>query len=234
MTTEVGVPRTTRHDEWHDRRWRLVGLLLATMALATAALMVTTGQRPATYADLLDDVASGEVDEVQVVGSGAPEDVELRWSVLAGVMEQYAVVTVGGDRSYDAWRETPYVTSDDPRETLRSINRSVRITVGPSGDTPSFTFMEWRVPGPVALFAMATWLGVLLLIVGSPEPWRATRWAWGWAWLLAGPLGSVAFLLLAGPLGVLRPPPGHRRLTGGWAFLLVSVVFAGWRETHGW
>ena len=229
MTQTAQAPAA--HEEWHDRRWRLVGLVLATVALATAALMVTTGQRPATYADLLDDVASGEVDEVQVVGADAPEDVELRWSVLAGVMDQYAVVRVGDDRSYDAWDETTFVTSDDPRETLRSINRSVRITVGPSGDTPSFTFMEWRVPGPVALLAMATWLGVLLLIVGGPEPWRATRWAWAWAWLLAGPLGSVAFLLLGGPLGVLRPPPGHRRLTGGWAFLLVSVVFAGQQDT---
>ncbi|KRE95493.1 hypothetical protein ASG76_07550 [Nocardioides sp. Soil774] len=222
------------YDEWRERRWRLVGLLLATMALATAALMITTGQRPATYADLLADVATSEVDEVQFVGSDGLGTVELRWTVLAGVLDQYAVVQVGDDRSYNAWGDTTFVTSDDPRETLRSINRSVRITVGPSGGTPSETFMEWRVPGPVALLAMATWLGVLLLIIGGPEPWRATRWAWGWALLLAGPLGGVAYLLLGGPLGVVRPHPGHRRLTGGWAFLLAWFVFAGWRETDGW
>jgi hypothetical protein len=231
MTQTVRAP--VAHDEWHDRRWRLVGLLLATMALAAAALMVTTGQRPATYGDLLDDVATGEVDEVQLVGAGAPEEVELRWSVLAGIVDQYAVVTVADDRSYDAWGEATFVTSDDPRETLRSINRSVRVTVGPSGGTPSFTFMGWRVPGPVALLSMATWLGVLLLVVGGPEPWRATRWAWGWAWLLAGPLGSVAYLLLGGPLGVARPAPGHRRLTGGLAFLVVSLVFAGRQDSLG-
>lgn len=52
-------------------------------------------------------------------------------------------------------------------------------------------------------------------------------------WLLTGPLGSVAYLLLGGPTGVLRPHHGHRRLTGGWAFLLAWVLFAGWRESSG-
>ena len=80
---------------------------------------------------------------------------------------------------------------------------------------------------------VAVWLAVLLLIVGGPEPWRATRWAWGWVVLLAGPLGSVAYLLLGGPLALLRPHAGHRRLTGGWAFLLAWFLFAGWRETDG-
>jgi hypothetical protein len=234
MTVEVRAPSATKYDEWGERRWRLVGLLLATVAFAAASLMVTTGQRPATYGDLLADVASSKVDEVQLVGSDGLGAVELRWSVLGGILDQYAVVQVTDSRSYDAWSEAVFVTSDDPRQTLRSIDRSVRITVGPTGGTPSFTFMGWRVPGPVGLLATATWLAVLLLIIGGPEPWRATRWAWGWAWFLAGPLGTVAYLLLGGPLGVARPRAGHRRLTGGWAFLIASFVFAGWRETHGW
>lgn len=225
------------HDEWRDRRWRLVGLFLATMALATAALMVTTGTRPATYGDLLADVANSKVDEVQVLGSDAPEEgdtVELRWSVLGGVLDQYARVQVGGDRGYDTWEASVFVTAEDPRETLRSINPDVRLTEGsPSGSYTSFTFKGWGVPWQVGLLGMASWLGLLLLIVGGPEPWRATRWAWGWAWLLTGPLGSVAYLLLGGPTGALRPHHGHRRLTGGWAFLLAWFLFAGWREANG-
>ncbi len=199
------------------------------MALLTAALMVTTGQRPATYGVLLSDVASGKVDEVQYVGADASETVELRWSVLGGLLDQYAVVRVGYGGSSDAWGETTAVTSEDPRQALRSIDEHVTITVGPSGETPSFGFMDWRVPGPVALLAMATWLGGLLLVVGGPEPWRATRWGWAWVWLLTGPLGSVAYLLLGGPLGVGRPRPGQRRLTGGWAFLLALVLSGGSR-----
>jgi hypothetical protein len=156
VTTTPQQARST-HDEWRDRRWRLTGAVIALFALATAALMVTTGLPPATYGDLL------------------------------------------GERTTDH----------------------------------GFTFMGWGVPWHVVLLGTASWLAVLLLIVGGPEPWRATRWAWGWAWLLAGPLGSVAYLLLGGPTGFLRPQHGHRRLTGGWAFLLAWVLFAGWRETNG-
>lgn len=220
--TATTTPQQVRstHDEWRDRRWRLVGLVLATMALATAALMVTSGLRPATYGDLLADVASSKVDEVQKLGPELPEEgdtLELRWSVWGGVLDQYAVVQVGSD----------------PRTTLRGIDPDLRITGGPRTTDHAVMFMGWGVPWQVALLGMASWLAVLLLIVGGPEPWRATRWAWGWAWLLTGPLGSVAYLLLGGPTGFLRPQHGHRRLTGGWAFLLAWFLFAGWRETNG-
>jgi hypothetical protein len=235
VTTTPQQARST-HDEWRDRRWRVVGLLLATLALATAALMVTTGTRPATYGDLLSDVASSKVDEVQVSGPETPEDgdtVELRWSVLGGVLDQYAVVEVAGSRAYNAWDEPVFVTAEDPRQTLRDINPFVRVTDGPRTTDHATMFMGWGVPWQVAIVGMASWLAVLLLIVGGPEPWRATRWAWGWAWLLTGPLGSVAYLLLGGPTGFRRPQHGHRRLTGGWAFLLAWLLFAGWRETNG-
>jgi hypothetical protein len=219
MTVTTTPQVRSTHDEWRDRRWRLTGAVIALCALATAALMVTTGLRPATYGDLLADVASSKVDEVQVLGPDAPQEgdrVELRWSVLGGVLDQYAEVRV----------------ESDPRETLRSIDPDVLIT-GERTTDHAFMFMGWGVPWQVALLGMASWLAVLLLIVGGPEPWRATRWAWGWAWLLTGPPGSVAYLLLGGPTGFLRPQHGHRRLTGGWAFLLAWVLFAGWRETSG-
>lgn len=223
MTVEAAAKVRAAHDEWRDRRWRLTGAAIGLMALVTAALMVTLGLRPATYGDLLSDVASSKVTEVQVIGPDAPsggDTVELRWTVLGGVLDQYAVVQVSGS------------PADDPRATLRSIDPDVRLTDGPRADH-AFTFMGWGVPWQIAMLGTAAWLGVLLLIVGGPEPWRATRWAWGWVWLLSGPVGSVAYLLLGGPLGLLRPRPGHRRLTGGWAFLLAWVLFAGWREANG-
>lgn len=226
MAIETAQPQTA-YDEWFDRRWRLTGLLLGMMALVTAALLVTTGMRPATYGDLLADVASGKVDEVRVIGPDAPMEgdrVELRWSVWGGVLDQYAVVRVGDDRGYNAWDERVFVTSVDPRDTLRSINSGINITSGSSRGDSSFSFMEWQAPEAVALLAMVTWLAVLLLVVGGPEPWRATRWAWGWFAVLAGPFGGVAYLLLGGPLGVARPRAAHRRLTGGWAFLISLVV----------
>jgi hypothetical protein len=229
ITTTPHQVRST-HDEWRDRRWRLTGAVIGLLAVVTAALLVTTGVRPASYGDLLSDVAQSKVVEVQVVGPDAPEEgdrIELRWSVLAGVLDQYAVVQVGDRRGYNAWDEPVFVSGDDPRETLRSINPGVRITDGSTRGDASFSVREWRAPGPVVLLALATWLAVLLLLVGGPEPWRATRWAWAWFVLLAGPLGCVAYLLLGGPLGVAQPRHLSRRLTGGWALLLALVFFGG-------
>lgn len=236
MTVETTLPARTAYDDWLDRRWRLTGAVLGLLAVVTASLMVTLGLRPATYGDLLADVASGKVAEVRVIGPDAPSEgdtVELRWSSLGGVLDQYVVVQVAGSSGYDISGERLFATQVDPRDILRGISPSVQLTEASSVDDPPVTFMGWGVPGQVALLGVATWLGVLLLVVGGPEPWRATRWAWGWAWLLSGPLGSVAYLLLGGPTGFLRPRDGHRRLTGGWAFLLVGVLFAGWRETSG-
>jgi hypothetical protein len=230
--TVATTPQQVRstHDEWRDRRWRLTGAFFGLLAVVTAALMVTTGLRPATYGDLLSDVAQSKVYEVQVIGPDTPskgDTVELRWSVLGGVLDQYAVVQVEDNRGYNAWEEPVFVSAGDPRETLRSIASDLQIAEVSSVDDHAFTFMGWGVPGYVALLGIATWLGVLLLLVGGPEPWRATRWAWGWVWLLTGPLGSVAYLLLGGPLGLLRPHHGHRRLTGGWALLLSLMFFGG-------
>lgn len=72
---------------------------------APAALIVTTGMRPATFGDLLAGVASSKVDEVQVLGVdrlATGDNVELRWSVLGGFLDQYAVVRVEDSRGYNA------------------------------------------------------------------------------------------------------------------------------------
>ena len=68
-----------------------------------------------------------------------------------------------------------------------------------------------------------------LLLVGSREPWRATSWAWAWLILLT-PVGVPAFLLFGGITGLAPPRPGHRRLTGGWAFLLALALGGAFRE----
>lgn len=186
------------YDEWRDRRWRLTGAAIGLLVVLTAALLVTTGMRPASYGDLLSDVAESKVVEVQVVGPDTPSNgdrVELRWSVLNGMLDQYAVVRIDDSRGYNAWSESVFVSADDPRETLLSINPNIQITSGSTVDDSSFSFREWRAPGAVVL--------------------------------LAGPLGCVAYLLLGGPLGVARPRNPSRRLTGGWAFLLAMIFFGG-------
>jgi hypothetical protein len=139
---------------------------------------------PATYGDLLADVASGKVDDVQVLGADTPAPTS---------------------HGYDAWEAPVIVTDDDPRETLRSITSGMQITKGSSLGDSSFSSWSGGHRGAVVL-ALLTWLAVLFL---------------------TGPLGSVAYLLLGGPLSAGRPRAPHRRLTGGWAFLLAMVVFGG-------
>lgn len=230
-TTTLPASAPPAYEEWLTRRWRLTGALIALMALTTAALLVTMGMRPATYGDLLSDVAESKVFEVQAAGPDEPangDQVELRWTVFNGLLDQYATVTVADSRGYDAWDESVFVTAADPRETLLSINPDLEMTDVSFTDGPSTTFMEWRAPGPVVLLALASWLAVLLLLVGGPEPWRATRWAWFWIWLSTGPFGAMAYLLLGGPSGIGRPRSPRRWLTGGWAFLLGLVFLGGY------
>lgn len=172
MTVETTVPARTAYDDWLDRRWRLTGAVLGLLAVVTASLMVTLGLRPATYGDLLADVASGKVAEVRVIGPDAPSEgdtVELRWSSLGGVLDQYVVVQVAGSSGYDISGERLFATQVDPRDILRGISPSVQLTEASSVDDPPVTFMGWGVPGQVALLGVATWLGVLLLVVGGPS-----------------------------------------------------------------
>ena len=236
MTVEVAAPQRTPHDEWRDRRWRLVGLLLGVMALATAALMVATGEKRSEFGDLLGAVARGEVYEVRVVGldddgtwSGYTT-VELQWS---GQVDRWAEVVVVRDGDGPPLDPGQVVMDGDPRDVLRALDPDIVLTPGREVGAYS-SFAGWRVEGPGAFAGPVAWLGTLLLVIGGPEPWRATRWAWGWMILLGGPLGGAAYLLLGGPLAVLRPRPGHRRLTGGWAFLLAWCVFAGYRGANAW
>jgi hypothetical protein len=94
------------------------------------------------------------------------------------------------------------------------------------GDT--WTLVGWSVPALAGWLALVAGAATLLLIVGGPRPWRATRWAWVWLGLPLGPLVLLVYLLLGGPLGLWRPAEGSRRLTGGWAFLLAVVIPSGW------
>lgn len=235
MTVEAAAQVRTAHDEWRDRRWRVVGLLLAAMSLVTAALLVATGEKRSEYGDLLGAVSRGEVDQVRIVGLGDDpawsgyRTVELHWS---GQVDRWAEVVVGRDGDAPPTAPGQVLVEGDPRDALLALDPDLRIASEHTRSSYS-SFAGWRVPGPGALVGVIAWLSLLLLVIGGPEPWRATRWAWGWTVLLAGPLGALAFLLLGGPLGVLRPLPGHRRLTGGWAFLLAWFLFAGWREASG-
>ena len=97
----------------------------------------------------------------------------------------------------------------------------------------SWSVAGWSGPQPLWWLCLVAGVAVLVLIVSGPVPWRATRWAWFWMLALAFPFGLIAYVLLGGPLGRMRPADGARRMTGGWAFLVAWVVFASYRERIG-
>lgn len=229
-TTTLPAP-PVRHDEWLDRRWRLTGAVVVLLWAFTALGLVASGERQSSYGDLLGAVGDGRVDEVTIVGPSLDQDwrgtvsVELRWS---GWVDHHATVTVERRADGTTTATAPGAATGDPREAIRMAGGDVRV-VSRDHTGPWTEAFGWRVPGVVAATAFLGWLSALVLLIGGPQPWRATRWAWGWLFVLGPPVATVAYVLLGGPLGAPRPRNAVRRLTGGWAFLLFLALFAGAR-----
>lgn len=227
MAIETAQPQTA-YDEWFDRRWRLTGAVIALLCLATAALTVAMGEKRSDLGLLHGGVKRGSVSQVEIEGLPTGDAwegeavVTLRWS---DGIDRYAEVKVvrtsspGQVRNAD---DLPVVLGD-PTETLLALNPDLDISSAPRrGETR--TLVGWHVPVLAGWLALTASAATLFLLIGGPQPWRATRWAWFWLSFPLGPLAVLAFLLLGGPLGLWRPRDRHRRLTGGWAFLISLVV----------
>ena len=96
-------------------------------------------------------------------------------------------------------------------------------------DSFGFVVAVWgvHVPDWLSVVSLLHAVASLALLIRGPQPWRATRWAW--FWLSGNPVTQLAFLLLSGPTpGVRAPLEPSRRLRGGWAFILSSVIGTVW------
>lgn len=201
-------------------------LLAATVVLTVG--WVVLGQQESDYRDLRTAVAEGEVDEVTVYGVTAPYrgrlQLEVRWrSGPFGMFQHIADVTE--QHPQRAEHRNGRVVVEDVGEDL--LARDADLTVVRHNDeAPRFTTIVYGRPVPtwVAVGGLAVGFAVLLMLIGGPQPWRATKWAWFWLIGAVPPLGIAAFLLLGGSTGVLPPQRPEARLTGGWAFLLAFVV----------
>lgn len=201
-------------------------LLAATVVLTGA--WVVLGQQESSYRDLRAAVADGDVNEVTVYGVTAPYrgrvDVEVQWRTgpfgifrhLAEVTEQHPQRTtvrhgrvVVEDVGEDLLARDPDLAVERRNETAPWLNTSA---------------YGRPVPAWVAIGGLVVGFAVLLLLVGGPQPFRATRWAWFWLIGAVPPLGIMAFLLVGGATRVLPPRRPDDRLTGGWAFLLALVL----------
>ena len=231
MATEQLVPGRAPRDVGRSTRWdRLVAwALLATLAVLGAAL-VLSGEREVGIGDLQHAITRGEVTEVGL-SEGLPDGadgfahVRIRWE--GRVVDQVTTVVEASDRAAAkraASSTDAPVLVGDVAEALGIDAAGVRVVdIPPVRAGTSTAFMGITGPGWIVLAYLAVVVAALVL-TSAREPWRATRWAWGWLVLLVPVAGFLAFLVFGGPTGLARPRQPSRRLTGGWAFLLALLL----------
>ena len=209
-----------------DQRWDRIRHVLIIGWLVVIVATPVTGERTSSWDEVRSLVAAGEVDTVRVTGelpsraSGyGVVDVHWRHGLLSYTAQ---VVHVRGQgrrlgAKAAANNEAPVVRTA-PSSHLAALQPGLQVTRDQRHPNGGQLF-GFQVPSALAITAFLLFVVGLGHLVGGPQPWRATRW--GWFWLLLPPFGSVAYLVLAGPTpGVPGPRGAHRRLTGGWAFLL--------------
>lgn len=229
MAIATEQPQTS-YDEWYDRRWRLTGLAFALLWLVTAVLWVQLGEKRSDLNQLMASISEGSVTHVEIVG--LPQEpgwrgrtqITLKWQ--GSVLSRFVQVTVDSHRKRNWTVEGDHIVGD-PEKYLQASAFPRDLDITYSSHTGYQEWHGWRGPDVSAMLGLTAWFGTVLLAGAGPQPWRATQWGWIWLILFGGPLVSVAFLLLGGPLGLCRPRDLSRRLTGGWAFLLAMVLFGG-------
>lgn len=220
--------RLSRPSIWAAIRGVLVGLWLV-----LAGLTVLVGVRDTTYADLEAGLASGRVDRVAVSG-GVPAGLTGSGTVTVtwrdGLFRDRASVAEGSSaRRARAARmddSDPFVVGSVRGSLSERFPDATVVGASQAQALDGGSVWDVNIPGWLLLGFAVAFLGTLGTITGGPQPWRATRWAWFWVFTVPG--GAVAFLVLSGPTWPLPAPrAGHRRLTGGLAFLL-SLLVGGW------
>ena len=189
---------------------------------------IINGARPARLGQLESALAAGQVGTIAVT-PGLPSNAsgsvtqDLYWR--QGLLRYHAeVVMTTPDASDQASQQGDAAvrSGSDIAAELGRYNPLVK-TVRISHPKSSAEIYGWRLPGWLGWLGFAAIVCTLTLLVSGPQPWRATRWAW--FWLMTNPVGTILFLVLAGPTPPLRSPRNpKRRLTGGWAFLLGLVL----------
>lgn len=221
----------TSYDEWLGRRWKVTGRIIALLWLVAVLAILLVGERRSDLGLLHGGLSDGSVTEVEIVGlseegvSGGYATVRLVWE--SRVLNRYTeVMVVSPDRSSGR----PYNSEDlpvvvrDPRPTLEELQPGVEIVLMGYRSGTSWEAGGWSLRGWPSMLVGPLWLGTLFMLMGGPQPWRATRWAWFWIMLATPFYGAVAYVLLGGPLAAGRPANRSRRLTGGWAFLIALFL----------
>lgn len=209
-------------------RW---ALLACWAVLVGSACVLGVGD--SSLARLEADVSAGRVDVVRVSGGLAASgrgfavvDVQWRSGLFAYSTRVVEARPRHAARPGEAAEGVTGVVRGDLGERLQRLQPALRVErmAYPAG--PSTELLGRELRGWVVWSLYAVFLSTLGLLVVGPEPWRATRWAWFWLLTSAAfPLTALAFLVLGGPTPLVPAPRERsRRLTGGWAFILASLV----------
>ena len=234
IETPVVQPPQTSYDEWRTRRWTLTGRAVALLWLVALVVILLVGERRADLGALHGGLADGSITDVRITGlpeggvHGGFATVRFDWEER--FLNRYTeIVVVSSERTADRPTNSDDlpVVDGDPVVTLENLQPDLGIVRDEFRSGTSFEAGGWVVRGWASQPVILLWLATLFTLMGGPQPWRATRWAWFWV-ILASPLfGAVAYALLGGPLAAVRPGDRARRLTGGWAFLIAVFLLGG-------
>lgn len=226
-----------------DRRLRF-SLLAATLAIIVCGMLFAL--HAASYGDLTSGIRAGSISDVTVWGAlpaNAVGDTTARIEWRQDGTNRYVEVQQFSSAAEQAQDQSslgdgsmPVVVGDLVGQ-LRALNPAVTINNHPNAtpDTGVTTrFYGWQLPSWLGACAFVVAVLSLALLIGGREPLWGTRWAWWWIGLLVGPAIIPAFLALSGSApGVAESTSRGRRLTGGWAFLLLVALGAG-THLRGW
>jgi hypothetical protein len=181
---QTGREQRSRADGHWDRvRYSLiVGWLLIIVAT------VLFGERSGSWVNIQGQVASGEVGTIRVAGAlpadatgYATVDVHWRhglWRHAARVVEVRGPGAPSNETLLDGTDVSAVVHTDPGVQLVRS-QPGLRVLREPQHLSDS-SLLGWRLPSWLGVAAFALILGGLASLVGGPQPWRATRWAWFW------------------------------------------------------
>ncbi len=237
MTSGQLTDGTARAARPSHRLWsvgRLVGLALVVVVVCGT---IVFGQHRSDLAHLEGQIRSGAVTHVTVEGALPPHSTgygQVRLTWRAHGMRRFADVEQA--TSYAQLRQGRTDSGDSVSghiiggvdHHLRALAPGLRITHEKLHGLSGEVLLGWQVPTGLAAVVIALWILTVSMLVNGPQPRFATRWAWGWGLLSPiAPLVIVAYLLVASPFRWPADAQADaRRLTGGWAFLLL-VLFAG-------
>ncbi|MBO3750724.1 hypothetical protein J5X84_31995 [Streptosporangiaceae bacterium NEAU-GS5] len=117
------------------------------------------------------------------------------------------------------WYQTDWMGDDYTEKDLLTAASGIHpeLHVQQSGHGGLFPDWPFNVPAGIGWVAGAAWVVTLLLMLNTPEPRYANRWAWFWMFTV-GQAGAILFLLLEPRslwYGTQPQAPRPTRMSGG-------------------